>query len=129
MEINSERQEGGSRSEFDIQGIDNEWKATDCYFIFDACFDLEQRKTSGIVEPVYFVVLSHGDAPFLQLRVPITTVYKTNSRDYMVFQKPYRALKTTTADTINVKLVGANGRLIQNPGAWSILFVKSPSQQ
>ena len=122
MEINSECNSEGDRSEFTVSGISHSWKKSEKVVVIDACFDLEHRKASDIVEPVYYVLLSHGDAPFLQLRVPISRVYKTNMKGLDVMHAPSRDIVTTEADQINVKLLGASGRRILNPGAWSILF-------
>lgn len=122
MEVNSEINADGNRSEFTMTGISHDWKKTEKVVVIDACFDLKQRDQSGIVEPVYYVSLSHNDAPFLQLRVPITKVYETNMKGLDVMHIPLRDMNITEADEINVKLLGASGRRIENPGAWSILF-------
>ncbi|AMQ10600.1 hypothetical protein [Brazilian marseillevirus] len=122
MEINSESNTGGDRSEFTVTGIAHAWKKTEKVVLIDACFDMKQREEAGIVEPIYYVSLSHNDAPFLQLRVPITRVYKTEIKGTDVMHVPLRDVVITEADEINVKLLGASGRRIQNPGAWAILF-------
>lgn len=123
MEINSEvhnEDDGECRSHFTLTGVNFTWNTKNRIFLVDACFDLEHRKNVGITDPVYYVSIYSASRKLFEMRVPITSIYK--NRDFSVSTSPLCDCTVGQGEVLDVKLVGARGNTIADPGPWSVLI-------
>jgi hypothetical protein len=123
MEINSEvhnEDDGECRSHFTITNVNFTWNTKQRVYLIDACFDLNHRISTGIKEPVYYISVSAAERKIFEMRVPITSIYE--NKDFSVSTSPLYDCTIGAGEALDVKLLGAKGNIITDPGPWSVLI-------